>query len=194
MAEKYFKGAEEWHQWLGKNHNKVDELWLIYYKKHTGVPSISYEDAVLEALSFGWIDGVVNRIDENKYKQRFTPRRKGSVWSQTNLNRVKKLIAEGRMTPAGLKAAQDVLSGKQKPEPGHISDDVTMPKELELALKKDNAARQNFAKFPPSTQKIFFYWIISAKQAQTKERRIVQTLKAAKENNKFGYTGINKSN
>lgn len=186
MEPLYFKSRNEWHDWLLKNHDKVDEVWLLYYKKHTSVPNISYNDAVEEALAFGWIDGKVMTIDDKKYKQRYTPRRKGSVWSVTNLERVKKLMSEGRIQEAGLKAAQDVLSGKVKAEPG-LGEDISMPKELENELKKDKIAWENFSNFPPSSKKIFYYWILNAKREETRSKRIKQTIKAALENNKIGY-------
>lgn len=184
--EKYFKNREEWHKWLLANHQKEDEIWLVYYKKATGKPTISYEEAVMEALTFGWIDSTVNRIDDEKYKQRFTKRRKGSVWSETNLKRVQQLVKEGRMEKAGVAAAKDVLSGRVGVEKGTFPE-AEMPKEFEKELKKDKTAWENFGKFPPSIKKAFYFWLTSAKQEETIKRRLVKAIKAAKENNKFGY-------
>lgn len=183
----YFKTRDEWHKWLLKNYDKKDEVWLVYYKKKTGKPTISYDDAVEEALCFGWIDGRVNKIDDEKYMQKYTPRRAGSVWSEINLKRVKKLIKEGRMTKAGMDTAKDMISGKVKAEPGAIPNTIPMPKELEVKLKKNKTAWDNFNNFPPSTKKVFFFWIINAKQEETKVRRIKKTVKAAIDKNKFGY-------
>lgn len=182
----YFKNREEWHQWLVENHEKASEVWLLYYKKHTGKPTISYEDAVLEALAFGWIDSTVRRIDDEKHMQRFTPRRKGSVWSESNFKRIKLLIAEGKMTKAGLRAAEPVLSGTVKPVPGSIKD-CEMPELLKQELAKDPEAKKNFERFPASSKKIFYFWIENAKGEETKLKRLDKTIKAAKENNKFGY-------
>ena len=91
-----------WRRWLEKHHAAKSEVWIAYYKKHTGKPCVSYEEAVEEALCFGWIDGQVRRLDDDSYAQRFTPRRSGSQWSTVNLRRFERLRAEGRVTAAGL--------------------------------------------------------------------------------------------
>ena len=98
----FFTNRQDWRKWLEKNYEDKKEIWLIYYKKHTKKPTIHYEDAVEEALCFGWIDSTVKRIDEEKHAQRYTPRNLKSVWSKQNINRVKKMIKEGKMTNLGL--------------------------------------------------------------------------------------------
>ena len=98
----YSPDVEDWHAWLQANHLTSNQVWLIYYKKTTRLPSISYEDSVDEALCFGWIDIRVRRIDDERYAILFTPRRVKSHWSESNQQRVRKLIKEGRMTPAGM--------------------------------------------------------------------------------------------
>jgi uncharacterized protein YdeI (YjbR/CyaY-like superfamily) len=100
----YPKNKSEWRKWLLKNHNSEKEIWVIYFKKATGKPTLSYEDAVEEALCFGWIDGVEKSLDTERFAQRFTPRAKVSSWSKTNVARYKKLLKEGLMTDAGTKA------------------------------------------------------------------------------------------
>ncbi len=92
----------DWRAWLEENHHRETEIWLVFYKSHTGHPCVSYEDAVEEALCFGWIDSLVKRIDDDRYAQKFSPRKPGSKWSVSNRRRMAKLIREGRMTPAGL--------------------------------------------------------------------------------------------
>ncbi len=92
----------EWREWLNANHRTCNEIWLVYYKKHTGKPTISYNDSVEEALCFGWIDGIKKRIDEETYCHRFTPRRSNSNWSETNVKRAVLMIEKGLMTPSGL--------------------------------------------------------------------------------------------
>ena len=104
MKTTYAKDRREWRTWLQKNHDKCDEIWLIYYKKDSGKPRVPYEDAVEEALCFGWIDGKIKKIDEACFAQRFTPRRPRSSWNETNIQRAERLIAEGKMTPTGLAA------------------------------------------------------------------------------------------
>lgn len=105
----YVKKRGEWRKWLEKNHQKESEIWLVYYKKHTKKPSIPYNDAVEEALCFGWIDSSEKRIDKERYAQRFTPRKPKSNWSESNKERVRKLIVQGKMTPAGLAAFNNNL-------------------------------------------------------------------------------------
>lgn len=103
----YIPNRAEWRKWLEKNHDKAKDIWLIYYKKHTGKPSIPYNHAVEEALCFGWIDSIEKRLDEEKYAQRFSPRRPKSPWSEINKKRMKKLIKLKKVTPAGLAAFKE---------------------------------------------------------------------------------------
>ncbi|MFP3944469.1 MAG: YdeI/OmpD-associated family protein [Alphaproteobacteria bacterium] len=100
------ESAHDWRDWLEENYGRCDEIWLVFYKKHTGKAAISYEEAVEEALCFGWIDSVKRRLDDERYAFRFTPRKPSSKWSPSNIRRVEKLIAEGRMTPAGLEPVE----------------------------------------------------------------------------------------
>jgi len=107
-----------WRRWLEKQHAKSPGVWLVFYKVHTGVPAISYADALDEALCFGWIDSLVNRLDEDRYMRKFTPRKPRSIWSDINRRKWKQLKAAGRLAPAGLAAAPtaavQLLAGKQK--------------------------------------------------------------------------------
>ena len=98
----YVSTREDWRAWLEENHDREKEIWLIYYKKPSGKPRVAYDDAVEEALCFGWIDSTIRKLDEDRYMQKFTPRNPGSVWSELNKRRVEKMIREGRMTQAGL--------------------------------------------------------------------------------------------
>src|ERR1700694_4647030 len=102
MKTVYAKDRREWRSWLAKNHAKCDEIWLVYYKKDSGKPRVAYQDAVEEALCFGWIDGKLNRLDQDRFAQRFTPRRPDSRWSAINIERARRLIEENRMTAAGM--------------------------------------------------------------------------------------------
>ena len=100
----FFRSPQEFYEWLEQNHETADEVYLGYWKKHTGKPSLTWSEAVDQALCFGWIDGRVNRIDEERHMQRFTPRRPNSNWSNVNVAKVERLIEEGLMRPAGLAA------------------------------------------------------------------------------------------
>lgn len=111
--QRHLRTANAWRAWLQKHHVSAPELWLVFYKKHTGKGGLAYEDAVREALCFGWIDGILKRIDDEKHMVRFSPRRRNSVWSATNKKRVAELLAAGRMTDAGLaKVEQAKRNGK----------------------------------------------------------------------------------
>jgi uncharacterized protein YdeI (YjbR/CyaY-like superfamily) len=105
----YAPDRKSWRRWLTKNHHKEPEIWLVYYKKSAGLPTIPYEDAVEEALCFGWIDSMERSLDENRYAGRFSPRRPDSNWSESNRSRVKRLIAMGEMTEAGMRVIPDDL-------------------------------------------------------------------------------------
>lgn len=121
---------EEWRSWLKKDQARTEEVWLVYYKKHTGTLSISYMDSVEEALCFGWIDGIKKRIDEEKYTHRFTPRKSKSKWSEINVRLAKKMIDEGKMTPLGFTVFEQRLD---------YGDDILearRAKELPLFLQK----------------------------------------------------------
>ncbi len=180
--ELYFTNRKDWRKWLEKNHLKRSEVWLVYYKKHSGKPRIAYEDAVEEALCFGWIDGKIKKVNEDYFIQRFTPRRSGSRWSKYNIERVRKLIKDDLMKPEGMKAYQIVLD---KPE--LIYEDIrngepSVPEDLLTALLKSITAYNNFQAFPPSTQRLYIEWLNSAKKAETRSRRIGKIVSNADKN------------
>ena len=186
MNQLYIKAKSEWRKWLQKNHNKVNEVWLIFYKKETGKLSIDYEAAVEEALCFGWIDSLVKKIDEERYARKFTPRKDNSVWSESNKKRVKKVIKEGRMSEYGIekiKAAKK--SGKwyedQRPE---VS--FTMSPLFSEALNKNKKAKENFEKLSPSNRKYYIGWITNAKREDTIKRRIEDSIKILQQGKKLG--------
>jgi uncharacterized protein YdeI (YjbR/CyaY-like superfamily) len=172
---------------LKKNHNSQKEVWLIYYKKHTGKPRIPYDDAVEEAICFGWIDSTVKRLDEQKYAQKFTPRNQKSNWSELNKKRAKKMIKQGRMTEAGL--AKFKQAGKQKQEGTKekpASRRLVIPPDLKEALAAKKKALENFNNFAPGYRRLYIAWITDAKRKETREKRIKQTVKWAAENKKPG--------
>ena len=144
----YVTGPEEWRAWLTKHHQSETEVWLIFYKKHTGRPRISYDHAVEEALCFGWIDSIVKTVDDEKFAQKFTPRRDSSKWSALNKRRVRKLIRQGRMTDAGLaKLGRAALDEKA---PAKSSDrDGDIPRFFKQALAAHPKAWKNFQSLTP---------------------------------------------
>jgi uncharacterized protein YdeI (YjbR/CyaY-like superfamily) len=164
------KTRVQWRRWLFKHHITDKEIWLVYYKKHSGKPRIPYGDAVEEAICFGWIDSIVRKFDAEKYIQRFTPRRPDSIWSEENIRRAKKMIRLGWMTAQGMR----LYRGLKKRDELIIPDRLAMPAGLRIAFNDpDNAvARRNFRTYPPSHKKIYYWWIKTAKKSETRQRRI----------------------
>lgn len=177
----YARDRKEWRKWLEKNYATSSGIWLIYYKKGTDGPCVSYEDAVEEALSFGWIDSKVNKLDEERYMQIFTPRKPKSIWSKINKQRVKKLIKNGSMTPAGL----EKIETAKKDGSWYFLDDIenlVIPPDLKEALDANLSAKSNFESFSDSIKKQILYWIKSAKRPETRMKRIEKVVMLAAEN------------
>lgn len=185
----YFaKDRKAWRKWLEKNHIKSPGIWLIYYKKSSGKTRLDYNDAVEEALCFGWIDSTSRPIDEEKYMQRFTPRKPKSGWSGLNKKRIEKMAAEGLMTKAGLDKIEAAKKDGSWKSLDHI-DAVQLPEDLQKALSKNKKAKANFENFPLFTKKQFLYRINSAKRPGTRKERIKLTVKMAAANKKPGIEG-----
>ena len=182
----YVTNREDWREWLEKNHITKKEIWLIYYKKHTGKPRIAYDDAVEEALCFGWIDSTVKRLDDEKYMQKFTPRRTKSIWSEINIKRAKKMVTQKRMTKAGLVLFKEVQKKKKGSKAKIVKMELTTPVDLNKELKKNKRAYVNFNNFAPGYKKLYIRWITDAKRKETRERRIKQVVQWAKQNKKPG--------
>ncbi len=180
--ELYLKNREEWHKWLEDNHSVADEIWLIYYKKASGKPRIPYNDAVEEALCFGWIDGKIKRINDDYYIQRFTPRRSGSRWSKLNMERVKKLKKEGRMKPAGLEAFEKTDEKPHLIYDNNSQGDLIIPDDLMNSLRNNSLAYNNFMNFPPSCRKLYIFYLNSAKKAETRPGRIAKIVGRSEKN------------
>ncbi len=181
----YITERDSWRSWLRENHESENEVWLIFYKKHTGRPSIAYIDAVEEAICFGWIDSIVQKMDEERYAQKFTPRRRNSKWSEVNKERVKRLISEGKMTPAGL-AKFDLHMKDGGVSSTHPKNELTLSEDLLKTLKSHPTAWENFKKLPPSHRKNFTGWIMSAKREDTRQRRLSEAIELLSQNRKLG--------
>ncbi len=186
METLYIRNRNEWRKWLEKNHDKEKEIWLVFYKKHMGKAWLSYEDAVEEALCFGWIDGKLKRIDDEKHLIRFSPRKKNSVWSEINRKKAEKMIREGKMTEAGLAKIEEAKrSGKwfstytSKKRP-------TIPPDLKKALKGDKKAWENFHNFTNTYQLAYIHWVESARREETRKKLIEEVVKRASQNKKPG--------
>lgn len=177
----YVSNRKDWRAWLRKNHQKKKEIWLVYFKKHTGKPRIQYSDAVEEALCYGWIDSTVKRIDDEKYAQKFTPRRIGSKWSKLNIQRVKKMIKQKKMTKKGLSLFNKGRSLKKTKE-NNVQRRLVMPAALKDALSKNKKARDNFTKFAKGYKRTYIMYISTAKKSETRARRIKKIVELAEKN------------
>jgi uncharacterized protein YdeI (YjbR/CyaY-like superfamily) len=169
------KSREAWRAWLVKNHASSTGIWLVYAKKHTGIPSLTYADAVEEALCFGWIDSLVHPIDDALYKQIFTPRKPSSAWSPLNKKRVEKLIAASQMTDAGMKMIE-LAKTNGKWDAHAATEALTMPPELRKALNGNASAKKNWPTYTVSQQKAFLRMLHDAKTPETRAKRIARVL------------------
>ncbi len=182
----YVTNRADWRTWLEENFDTEKEVWLIHYKKHTGALSIPYEDAVEEALCFGWIDGLLRRIDGERYILRYSPRQKKSVWADSNKKRVEKLIKQGRMTEAGLAKVSQAKENGEWDKAMTREDEPSIPPDLKKALAANRNAMKNFSNFAPSYQKQYIWWITSAKREETRAKRIDETINRSAQNMKPG--------
>jgi len=174
----YAKTRAAWRVWLSKHHASKREIWLVYYKKASGKASVSYAEAVEEALCFGWIDSIVKSIDTARYAQRFSPRKRGSNWSRPNLERVARLIADGKMTPAGsvhVPGKRQAAAYRTKHE-RRISGPTMAPSDLSLALRANVKAQAMWKGLAPGYRRTYVRWITDAKRPATRARRIEQAV------------------
>ena len=176
-----FVSRSEWRSWLEENHCTIKEAWLIHFKKLSGRSSITYDEALAEALCFGWIDGKKRSIDAERYAFRFTPRGANSAWSELNITRAKALIRAGKMTAAGLRAFKNHKQRKIPPLP------ETLPAELQEAFKSHTAAWQNFLAFPPGYRRVCIGWVASAKREETQFRRLSMLIEHSAANTKIRF-------
>lgn len=178
----------DWRAWLETNCSSEGGVWLVFPRKHSGEASICYEDAVEEALCFGWIDSTVRKLDDDRYARRFTPRKPGSVWSDLNKTRADKVISEGRMTEAGLRLVRhakasgewDRISGRER------IDEETPPPELLEALRGSPSAEAFFEALPRSCRKQYIIWIAVAKRPETRQRRAQEAMRLLERGERLG--------
>jgi uncharacterized protein YdeI (YjbR/CyaY-like superfamily) len=179
----YAKDRKAWRKWLLQNHNSSPGVWLIYYKKDSGKSRVPYDDAVEEALCFGWIDSTLRPGDEHYYMQLFMPRKEKSGWSKLNKERIIKLTANGLMTSAGLKAI-DIAKENGSWNKLDKIESHELPPEMEKAFKNSKAARKYFDTLGPSTRKYMIYWITNAKLPETRAKRLAELIPALAEGKK----------
>ncbi len=182
----HMANVEQWRTWLREHHATESELWLVFYKKHTGKVALTYEDAVCEALCFGWIDGILKRVDDQKHMIRFSPRRRNSIWSASNKRRVTKLIAEGRMTEAGLAKVEDARKNGQWDQADVQRRNPEVPLELAEALAIHSGARNHFEAMAASYRRQYIWWIARGKREDTRRRRTEEAVRLLAQNKKLG--------
>jgi uncharacterized protein YdeI (YjbR/CyaY-like superfamily) len=175
---------DAWRAWLEEHHGREREIWLVFEKQHTGRASVSYEEAVQEALCFGWIDGLVRRIDDDRYAQRFTPRKPKSNWSESNLRRYSKLLREGRIAPAGLASPPPEEPSAAPPRRWQKGD--PLPEYIEQELQRHPAAWEAFERSAPSHRQEYVRWIDEAKKEETRRKRLAEAVVRLSENRKLG--------
>lgn len=175
----------EWRQWLAEHHGTSPGIWLIWRKKRGGAQPLTLDEAVQEALCFGWIDSRLQPLSREKSALKFTPRKPGSTWSRLNKKRVESLIAGGLMTGAGQRA----IDAAQQDGSWSMLDSIEelrVPQDLEQALAASPDARKNFDALTPSAKKNALWWIESAKRPQTRALRVAQTVRLAAQNARHG--------
>jgi uncharacterized protein YdeI (YjbR/CyaY-like superfamily) len=180
----HFAARSDWRKWLKENHLSCPGIWFVFYKQSTGKKTISYNDAVEEALCYGWIDSVVKSIDDEKYIQKFTPRTNNKRWSPSNVQRMKKLIDNKKMTNAGLIKFTPEAPDEKPNEKISLPD--TLPPFIMQRFKKSPKALKSFNSLAPSYRKNYIRWIISAKKEETRLKRLSETISLLEKNEKLG--------
>jgi uncharacterized protein YdeI (YjbR/CyaY-like superfamily) len=175
LKPKFFRTPADFRTWLEKNHATATELWVGFYTKDSGKPSITWPESVDQALCFGWIDGIRKRVDEISYQIRFTPRRRGSIWSAINIKRAKELVRQKQMRLRGLKAFAARIENKSGIY-SYEQRSTELSEPYAKLFKKNKAAANFFERQPPSYRKMICWWIISAKKEQTRRDRLVKLI------------------
>jgi uncharacterized protein YdeI (YjbR/CyaY-like superfamily) len=175
LKPKFFRTPADFETWLEKNHATATELWVGFYKKDSGKTSITWPESVDQALCFGWIDGVRKRIDEISYQIRFTPRRRGSIWSAINIKRAEELARQKQMRPAGSRAFTARLENKSGIY-SYEQRSTELDEPYAKLLQKNKAACNFFRTQPPSYRKVICWWIVSAKKEETRMARLAKLI------------------
>lgn len=170
------KSRDDWRDWLRCNHASEAEVWVVFFKKTAPKSNLSYNDAVEEAVCFGWIDGVKRSIDEHRYMHRFSPRSPGSKWSRSNKERAGRMLDAGLMTEAGARTIARAKKTGAWDAPVAAPGPLSMPPEFEARLERDREARAYFDSLAPSYRRQFVDWVASAKRDDTRQRRLKEAL------------------
>jgi len=184
----FFANPDELRDWFDSHHQSADELWVGYHRKATGRPTVTWPEAVDEALCVGWIDGVRYRLDDERHAQRFTPRRKGSIWSAINTKRATELITEGRMRPAGVKAFE-ARSPEKTAIYSYEREAAAFTEEQQARFEADGRAWAFFQAQAPSYRRSITHWVSSAKREETRQRRFERLLEDSRRGLRTGALG-----
>ena len=174
----YPQNRQEWREWLAKNHRTKQSVWLVYYKKKSGKPSLTWSEAVDEALCFGWIDSTAKPVDVEKYIQFFSVRKPKSTWSKVNKEKILQLMAADLMTEAGL---QSIERAKQNGSWALLdeAEELIIPKDLEKAFKTKRGSKNHFLGLSKSVRKAILQWLVLAKRPETRQQRITEIVESA---------------
>lgn len=184
MKVRYFRSPGEFRRWLAQHHADRDELIVGYHKKHTGKPSMTWSESVDEALCYGWIDGIRRKVDEDRYCIRFTPRRPKSIWSAVNLKKMKELIRDGRVQPAG-RAIYEARDPSKEERYSFEQEAVALAPEYERKFKRSRRAWRFFSEtLNLGYRKQSIHWVMSAKKTETRERRLGILIESSAEGRK----------
>jgi uncharacterized protein YdeI (YjbR/CyaY-like superfamily) len=182
----HFHTPADWRAWLEENHEREKEAWLVIRRAESPSPGIFLGEAVEEALCFGWIDGVMKSVDAETYFLRFSPRKRGSIWSVSNQQRVERLIEQDRMTESGMAKVREARENGEWEAALRREDTLTLPDDLREALAAHPQAQANFDRLAPSHKKQYLYWIASARTAPTRQKRIQQTVEMVASGKRLG--------
>lgn len=178
----------EWREWLVQHHQDTDGAWLAGWKRASGRTSLDYGEIVEEALCFGWIDSLVNTLDDGRQAQLLTPRRRGSAWSRSNKERVERLVADGRMTDVGMRVIEAAKAdGSWSMQ--DAAEALIEPAELKAALDGNSEARRHWDAFPKSPRRALIWWVMSAKRPETRQRRVATIVDEAGRGRRANFQG-----
>jgi uncharacterized protein YdeI (YjbR/CyaY-like superfamily) len=180
-----FETQQQWADWLEKNHAQSDGVWLLMHKKHTNTPSINYAQALEEALCYGWIDGMSKSIDAATFKQKFTPRRPKSIWSERNTQHIARLTAAGKMKPAGILEVEKAKADGRWEKAYAASKEATIPEDFMAALKKNKKAKAFFDTLNKQNLFAIYFRLQSAKKPETRAKRIAMFIEMFAKGEKF---------
>lgn len=186
MKPTYFATAAEFRAWLKEHHATATELWVGFYKKASGVPSITWSEAVDEALCYGWVDSIRKSVDERSFTNRFTPRKPGSNWSEVNVRRVEELTRQRRMRAPGLKAFRARTPRTTGTYSYEQRYDVELPPDFERRFRASKQAWAWFQAQPPGYRSMTLYWVMSAKKPETRERRLATLIEGSVNGERVG--------